>query len=355
MYKLSCLFLASLALFSSASATSESSPFDITTLAAPDGSITARFVPFNRAGKAVDVVPGFDDNAARLSTDMNHLMSPSSAYPTFSIPITKDPQPDGPNVYHTPRNDHNAQDSLHGGFGWDRRNWTVAETSPTSVTYRHVDPADEGFPGTVIVTAKYTVLNGGILRMSVHATASEKTPVMVTHHDYWNLCGFQDGCDDIMAHTLQIAGSRLIEVDGDAIPTGKLLPINGTAYDFRTERKIGAAFEADPHFQGYDNAWVYDSNVSGVRTTLYSPESGIRLDIVTDQPVVQVYTASLNMLRKVVHGGPGKQYGTRSTVAIEQEGWIDAINTPEWGVDQIFGPGRNFTWKTEYKFGIITN
>ena len=69
---------------------------------------------------------------------------------TFSIPITKDPQPDGPNVYHIPTNDHDGQDTLHGGiYGWDRRNWTIVERTSTSVTYFHLDRADEGFPGYV--------------------------------------------------------------------------------------------------------------------------------------------------------------------------------------------------------------
>ena len=69
---------------------------------------------------------------------------------TFSIPITKVPQPDGPNVYHIPTNDHDGQDTLHGGiYGWDRRNWTIVERTSTSVTYFHLDHADEGFPGYV--------------------------------------------------------------------------------------------------------------------------------------------------------------------------------------------------------------
>ncbi|KAJ6470576.1 galactose mutarotase-like protein [Mycena vitilis] len=367
----SLLAALAISIASATAASSSSSPppqFTTTTLTAPDSSMTAHFVPFgatlvglfvrDKGGRLLDVVPGFDDNE-RLAGDVNHLNGCVGRYAnriknaSFSIPITKDPQPDGPNVYHTPPNDHNGADTLHGGVGWDRRNWTVVESSPTSVTYQHIDSGDEGFPGTVFVSATYTVLSGGILRMSVHATASEKTPIMVTHHDYWNLCGFVQGCDDIMGHTLQIAGSRVIEVDGDAIPTGKLLDVNGTAYDFRSERMIGEAFQTYPKFQGYDNAWVYDGKTDRVRATLYSKLSGIMLQIATDQPAVQVYTASLNMPRKQVHGGPKKQYGTRSTVAIEQEGWIDAINTPEWGVDQIYGPRRNFTWNTEYRFSVV--
>ncbi|KAJ6607926.1 galactose mutarotase-like protein [Mycena sp. CBHHK59/15] len=352
-----------------ASVCATSWPFDLTTISAPDGSITAKFVSFgatmtellvrDKNGDSQDVIAGYDDNS-RLLTDPGHpvLNAMVGRYAnrikngTFSIPITKYPQPDGPNVYHTPKNDHNSEVTLHGGiYGWDRRNWTIVQASPMSVTYQHIDPADEGFPGKVTVFATHTVSNGGVLHTSVHATATEETPIMVTQHIYWNLAAFHYGSNDIMAHQLQVAGSRVIEVDGDAIPTGHLIDVPGTHFDFRRQRLIGEAFK-DPSFQGYDNAWIYD-DVSGGTTSLWSDLSGIRLDISTNQPAVQVYTASLNMPRKAVHGGPTAQYGQHSTVAIEQEGWLDAINTPEWGVDQIYYPGRDFDWSTTYTFSVI--
>ncbi|KAJ7100042.1 galactose mutarotase-like protein [Mycena belliarum] len=371
-------------------ATSSSSDFDTTTLSAPDGSINATFVAFGstltslwvrtKDHTAVDVVPGYDD-PSRLRTDEGHPVLISTAFclfrasvlislynplvgryanrlknGTFSIPITKYPQPDAPNVYHTPLNDHNGEDTLHGGIhGWDRRSWTLVRASPTSVTYRHIDTADEGFPGTVTVVATHTVSDGGVLLTTVHATATEKTPIMLTQHIYWNLDGFEYGSDDILGHELHIpGGAHVIEVDGDAVPTGALIPVAGTHFDYRDARRIGAAFEADPHFVGYDNAWIYGDGSGGGHTALWSRLSGVRLDITTDQPAVQVYTASLNMPRKGVHGGPAKQYGERSTVAIEQEGWLDAINTPEWGVNQIYDPGREFRWNTKYQFSVLS-
>ncbi|KAJ7818592.1 hypothetical protein B0H14DRAFT_2601168 [Mycena olivaceomarginata] len=125
-------------------------------------------------------------------------------------------------------------------------------------------------------------------------------------------------------------------------------------YDFRAGRALGAAFKEDRgvcwffrsalnpakrdlpvDFPGYENALIYDKSETGeksgvsnvVRTTLSSDVSGIQLDIRSDQPAVQVYLASLNLPRKEVHGGPDKKYGERSTVAIEQEGWIDALRS----------------------------
>ncbi|KAJ7461738.1 galactose mutarotase-like protein [Mycena galericulata] len=389
MYTSKLLVFAFLATLSSVC--TGSSPFDETTLSAHDGSINASFVGCgatmtklvvkNRDGGDTDVIPGYDDNS-KLLTDPGHplLLIPLhnamvGRYAnrikngTFSIPITRDPQPNGPNVYHTSLNDHNGgiadlnsvKDTLHGGIlGWDRRNWTLVEKSPTSVTYRHVDTADEGFPGNVTVTTTHTVSNGGILRTSVHATATEKTPIMVTQHIYWMLDGFQYNSSDILAHQLQIPASRIIEVDGNGIPTGNLPSVAGTPYDFRITHAIGDAFHADQtalltlvsaDFQGYDNGWIHDDAAHG-QTTLSSKASGIKLEISTNQPATQVYTAWLNMPRKEVHGGPALQYGPHSTVAIEQEGWLDAINNPEWGVDQIYDPTREFVWWTEYRFSI---
>ncbi|EEB90761.1 hypothetical protein MPER_10990, partial [Moniliophthora perniciosa FA553] len=287
---------------------------------------------------------------------------------TFSIPISKNPPPDGPNVWHIPTNDHNGQVTLHGGiYGWDRRNWTIVSRSSTSVTYQHIDDGDENWPGKVTVLATHTVQNGGILKTEVKAKATEKTPIMVTQHIYWNLDGFI-GSENILDHHLQVDSSRVVKLDSNAIPTGELINVGGTPFDFRKESKIGARWSATQGLcgdgcQGYDHCWIYDKDESKkAGTSLWSDNSGIRVDITTNQPAAQVYTSFwLNTTSKGVHGGPIKRYGRWSAVAIEQEGWIAAVNTPEWGVDQIScadefadGPDRDFSWSSQYKFSTVT-
>jgi len=108
--------------------------------------------------------------------------------------------------------------------------------------------------------------------------------------------------------------------------------------------------------QVYDHAWIYDHDETSTPggTALWSDLSGIRVDMSTDQPAVQVYTANgLNTPRKAVHGGPSLNYGKWSAVAIEQQGYVGAINTPEWDVDQIYHPDRPFVWRSTYKFSIV--
>jgi len=355
-------------------------PFNLTTLSAPDGSINASFVPFgatltelwikDKYGFGRDVVLGYDDNSQLLTDPAHPVFNPIvGRYAnrikngTFSIPITNNPQGNASNIYHIPTNDHDGQDTLHGGiYGWDRRNWTVISQSKTSVTFAHIDNADEGFPGIVRAVVVHTVLNGGVLKSRLVATASEKTPIMTTQHIYWNLDAFQGAeGQDILNHTLRIDASRVPVVDGDAIPTGPIEDIRGTVLDFKTARKIGSRINeaigtCGIGCTGYDNNFIYDQDESrSPGVSLWSTNSGIKLDITTNQPAVQVYTGNyLDTPRKVTHGGPSLNYTRWSAVAIEQMGWLDAINTPEWHVDQIYYPGKEFVWSATYRFSSIS-
>ncbi|KAJ3517703.1 hypothetical protein NLJ89_g330 [Agrocybe chaxingu] len=351
-------------------------PFDLTEIKSPDGSVVAKFVSFgstltelwvkDKAGKLRDVVLGYDDNT-KLLTDPGHPVFNAvvGRYAgrinngTFSIPIAKSPNPDSPTTYHIPTNDANGQVTLHGGIiGWDRRNWTLEAKTSTSVTYKHVDNADEGFPG--LVTATHSVFNNGILRTKIRATASQKTPIMLTQHIYWNLDAFQDGTNDSLGHDLRVDASRVIATNEINIPTGKFIDVTKTPYDFRKETKVGARWNETVDLcgsgcQGYNAGWVFDNpQEKSPLVSLSSQKSGIRLDISTNQPVVMVYSAWwLNTPRKEIHGGPSLNYGKSAAVALEQQGYIAAINTPEWGVDQIYGPGRDYEWKSEYKFSTV--
>ena len=91
----------------------------------------------------------------------------------------------------------------------------------------------------IIVQVTHTVESGGVLKTSVHASATEKTPIMLTQHIYWNLDAFQ-GSDNILNHKLHVDGSKVVAVDGDAIPTGEFIDVEGTPYDFSETQAIGA-------------------------------------------------------------------------------------------------------------------
>lgn len=204
----------------------------------------------------------------------------------------------------------------------------------------------------------------------------------------------------MLHHTLRIDASKVPAVDGDSIPTGPFIDIRGNVLDFRTAQEIGARindtfgvcgvgapyvfFSSPPSAlshttltvgcTGYDNNWIYDRDVrKRAGLALWSASSGIRLDVTTNQPAVQVYTGNfLATPRKAVHGGPSLNYTKWSAVAIEQMGYLDAINTPEWHENQICElgvffclpapdaavryldePGKDFEWWATYKFSTV--
>ncbi|KAI0751948.1 galactose mutarotase-like protein [Daedaleopsis nitida] len=351
-------------------------PFDESTIKAPDGSVTAKFVSIGatltelwvngRDGKQRDIVLGYDDNSKLLTDPAHPYFNPIvGRYANrikngrFSIPISKDPQPGAPNVYQIPQNEGN--NTLHGGIlGWDRRNWTMISKTSTSVTYFHLDTADEGFPGTVAAFVTHTVSNGGQYKVSILAKASQKTPIMLTQHIYWNLDGFQ-GADTIFDYNLELEASRVVAVDGTLIPTGEFTNVSDTALDFRTAQKIGSRWNdtvglCGADCQGYDNCWVYDRDVSkDSGFAMWSDLSGIKVEMWTTDKAVQFYSGNgiPAIPRKKAHGGPDLVYGKHSAMVIEQQGYIDAINNPEWNQDQIYGPGRDFQWQTTYKFSTV--
>ncbi|KAF8891485.1 galactose mutarotase-like protein [Gymnopilus junonius] len=338
------------------------SAFNVCEIKAPDGSIIAKFVPFgstltelyvkDKDGNLRNVVLGYDDNSLLL-TDPAHPVfngivgryAGRIKNGTFSIPILKNPKDGEPNVYHIPTNDHDGefcQVTLHGGInGWDRRTWTLVERTPTSVTYKHVDNADEGFPGTVTAFATHSVSNGGILRTYVRASATEKTPSYVDPHIYWNLDAFQDGSDDILSHWFRLDASR------------NVLSVEENPFDFRKERQIGDKWD-ETSSVGYNAGWVLDDPGEKRPDGANAINGVCSLEIYTNQPAVVAYTSYwLNTPRKEMHGGPSVNYGPSSAVAIEQQGHIAAINTPEWGVDQMYYPERDYEWRSEYKFSIV--
>ncbi|GAB1525997.1 hypothetical protein RhiTH_009163 [Rhizoctonia solani] len=339
---------------------SHTDPFKEYTIAASDGSIKAKFIGSgaslselwvkDKYGRFRDVVLGYD-NTTLWQTDPGHpvLNSVVGRYAnrikngTFSVPISKNPDPNSPNTYHIFRNGPDSAYTLHGGeIGWDRRNWTLVSSTPSSLTFQHFDPADEGFPGDVTAKVVYRLSPGGKYDAVVTATATQKTPIMVTTHVYWNLDAFQE-TSNIFNHSLRIDSSKYIQGNMYLIPTGNLTSVQGTALDFRKERSLGSQWDRSIGYggcsdcYGYDTPYIYDKPESKTpNLSLYSPNSGIRLDVTTNQPVVQIYTGNwLAMPRKKVHGGPSLQYEKFSAVAIEPEGYVDAINNPAWGVDQI--------------------
>ncbi|KAH9482386.1 putative aldose 1-epimerase [Psilocybe cubensis] len=361
----------------------QNNEFNSILIAAPDGSARAAFIPFgaiatnfwvkDKHGVFRDILLGFDDHTLYQSDAEGHpyfgpivgRYANRIRNGTFTIPISKDAS--GPNKFFVPRNEGN--NTLHGGFdGFDRRVWQTTKVSSSSVTFTLVDPAGtQGFPGTVLTTVTYTLEPKSTWNIKIHAVASAKTPIMLSGHHYWNFEAYQES-QDLVGHFVQFESSKFVATDGQLIPTGKLTPVAGTPMDFRKAKSIGASIPLTAQAQfcgsgcvGFDNCWVFDTvdQTKKPKFSMWSVNSGIKLDIFTNQPAVQVYTcngifnASLPIPRKATQGGPNNIYADHSCVVIENESLIDAINNPELGVDQIFGPGRPYDWESTYVFSTI--
>ncbi|KAJ6598912.1 galactose mutarotase-like domain-containing protein [Mycena vulgaris] len=380
-FKVSLIF-AALALSAGAALTPQTTdPLAVVKLTAPDGSAMANFIPFgatttnfwvkDKHGKFRDILLGFD-NRTLYETERQFLGPIVGRYAnrirngTFTIPISKDAS--GPNKFHILENENNGTDTLHGGIvGYDQRPWSVVKKSSNSVTFSLLDPdGDQGFPGTVITTVKYTLEAKSTWKISMHSIASELTPIMLSGHHFWNLEAYQE-TQDLLGHFAQFDASRIIATDGILVPTGQLTPVEGTPLDFRKAKSIGGSINATAAAQycgtgcvGFDNCWIYDkNNFEDPVFSIWSVNSGIKLDVTTDQPALQIYTCNgifnpaSPIPRKADQGGPGTVYADHSCLVIEQESWIDAINNPEFKVNQIYGPGRPYSWEASYAFSVL--
>ncbi|KDR81433.1 hypothetical protein GALMADRAFT_239324 [Galerina marginata CBS 339.88] len=351
-------------------------------LVAPDASLRATFISFgatttnfwtmDKNGVFRDIILGFDDPTLYQSLADAYFGPVIGRYAnrirngTFTIPISKNAS--GSNKFFISRNQ--ANDTLHSGIdGFSRRVWNASNVSSNSVTFTLIDPAasnNQGFPGTVLTTVIYTLQRHSTWKISIHATASAKTPIMLTGHHYWNLEAYQES-QDLIGHFSKFKASKFVATDGNLIPTGQLSHVSETPMNFKEAKSIGTSIPATAEAQfcgtgcvGYDNCWLFDTvDDKKAAFSAWSVNSGIKLDILTNQPAVQMFScngvSAASIPRKTTQGGPGAIYTDHSCIAIEIESVIDAINNPEFGVDQIYGPGRAYDWEAFYVFSNIRN
>ena len=250
--------------------------------------------------------------------------------------------------YLLPRND--GDNSLHGGpAGFGRRLWTVERADEASVTLSYVSADGEaGYPGTLRTLLTYTV-EGATLRLDYEASTDRPTVLNLTNHSYFNLAG--EGSGDVFGHELQIDADEVLEQDAASIPTGRMLAVGSTPFDFRTKRRIGDRVR-EAHEQilfglGYDQCFVLQG--AGFRriATVWEDGSGRVMEVRTDQPAVQLYTG--NKLTGALHGPSGRTYRSGDAVCLETQHFPDSPNHPSFP-STVLRPGEVFRSRTEYAF-----
>jgi len=266
---------------------------------------------------------------------------------------------------------NNEPNHLHGGLvGFDKKLWNATprggERGP-SVDFEMVSPAgDEGYPGSLTVRATYTLTPDGELWVEMTATTDAPTIVNLAHHSYWNLAGHASG--PVLGHDLAVLADRYLPVDAGSIPTGEFAAVAGTPFDFRPDRsggaggrRLGEAIAALPATADGKNPGGVDHNFlvrgwkpdGALRTAavLRDPASGRSLELLTDQPGIQVYTG--NYLDGSVKGKGGAAYPKHGAICLETQKYPDAIHhvgQPDWPTVRL-DPGQTYRHTMVHRFG----
>ena len=254
--------------------------------------------------------------------------------------------------YTTPQN-NNGQ-TLHGGLkGLDMVVWDVVEATENSLhfVYTAADGQD-GFPGNLTVNMTYALTENNEFKVTYSATTDKATPVNISHHSFFNLKGEAGGT--ITDHILQIDADYITPTDANLIPTGELLAVEGTPFDFRTPHAIGDMVDADneqlKNGRGYDMNWVLNRPDNGevVKVmSIYEPQSGRGFEVYTDQVAIQFYSG--NFFDGTYNGKYGKPLSFRESVVFETQKYPDAVNHNNFP-SVVLNPGEEYTHTCIYKF-----
>ena len=322
--------------------------------------LTSLQVP-GKDGKAVDVVLGFDS-----------LEGYAAKHPYFGATCGRVAnriaagqfELDGKSYQLATNNEPNH---LHGGLvGFDKKLWKatprISEKGP-AVDFEMVSPAgDEGYPGQLTAKTTYTLTPEGELWVEMSATCDAPTIVNMAHHSYWNLAGHASGT--VHGHELSVTADRYLPVDAGSIPTGEFAAVAGTPFDLRPERRpaavLGDAIKGLPASADGKNPGGIDHNYvvrdwkpdGALRSVaiLRDPASSRSMEILTDQPGIQVYTG--NYLDGSVTGKGGAAYTKQAAICLETQKYPDAIHhagQADWPSVRL-DPGQTYRHTMVHRF-----
>lgn len=244
---------------------------------------------------------------------------------------------------------NDGKNCLHGGKkGFDKK-FFESKIEGDSITFTTCSfDGEEGFPGGLSIEVKYT-LRGSALDIEYKAVATADTPVSFTNHSYFNLSDE----DTALNHVLSVNSDFITPVNDTLIPTGELLSVSDTPFDFRKPQKVGLYIDY-PHKQlkiagGYDHNFVLKNYGSYEKVaTLYAEDTGICMDVFTDNFGMQVYSG--NFLNGAV-GKNGRIYGKRAAICLETQGFPNAVNQVTFP-SIIVKAGKTYSKRTTYAFSV---
>lgn len=252
---------------------------------------------------------------------------------------------------------NNGPNSLHGGgpIAFHNRIWTAEPIDDRSIAFSTSSAdGEDGYPGNINVVVTYVVTDDNALQINYFATTDKATVLNLTNHCYFNLSG--DGSKDCLDEVLTLDADKFTAVDADVAVTGEVLEVAGTPFDFRAPTVIGDRIDDESNEQiknghGYDHNWILNNpgDITKAFATLYDPNSGIVMEMFTDQPGVQFYAG--NFLDGSFVGKKGVKYPRRSAFCFETQHYPDSPNHPEWPSTTL-RPGEEYITTTIYKFSV---
>lgn len=328
------------------------------------GRVVSISVP-DKEGKPTDVVLGYD-NIHQYADTLNSPSDYGSSVGRYANRIKDAKINVGGKTFNLRPNDNG--NTLHGGgnTGWLNKVYKIKEQTDSSVTFEITAPDGEnGFPGTVKATASYIVRGNNSLDITFGATTDKETVVNMTNHSYFNLNGDPSkvGTDEIM----YINADKFTPSDSKYIPTGEIRDVSGTPMDFRKahaieETIIDTTYDQIHNANGYDHNWVLNTFKDGkgddkqVAASLYSPKTGIMLEVFTNEPGLQVYTG--NFQGTGIPGKHGIKYPKHVSVCFESQKYPDsptkyANKVKGWEISNPYlKPGQKYYSHLIYKFSV---
>ncbi len=245
---------------------------------------------------------------------------------------------------------NNGSNHLHGGFkGFDKVIWeddVIDYYGSPALRMTHTsEDGDQGYPGQLQVEVTYYIENDNGFGIDYRATTNQTTPINLTWHGYFNLSG--EGNGNVLDHELMINAPQLTEVSATGIPTGNILSVIGSPFDFTSPRIIGDRVKDVK--MGYDHNYVRFpyGDIPKIVAIAQSPVTGINMTVWSTQPGLQLYTG--NFLNANLRGKSGNLYGTHSGFCLETQHFPDSPNNPHFP-NTLLEPGEIFQESTIYRF-----
>ena len=324
------------------------------------GRVVSLVVP-DKNGKPTDVVLGFD-NIRQYADTLNSPTDYGSSVGRYANRIKNAKFTLNGQEYQLKANDNG--NCLHGGgtTGWMNQVYDAEQIGDSILKLTIVaEDGENGFPGTVTAITTYTVTANNTLDITWEATTDKETIINQTNHNYYNLSGdfTQPGYDQV----LYVNADNFTPSDKLYIPTGEVKPVEGTPMDFRTPHAIGdsikSQFDQIQNAGGYDHNWCLNTYKDGkgddtqVCASLYSPKSGIFMEMFTNEPGVQVYSGNFQGVGNEVniHHKNNLVYPQHVSVCPESQKYPDSPNKADW-VQPTLKPGKKYYSHAAYKFSV---